>query len=290
MKIGHSLLPILVALLLFGPINGHSAETDSLEPTPEVLSQWAFTELYIQRIQGLLEGGLINRGEEGALILTFADGDTRTAFVDNAYAAYLAEPSDLEVILDHYAAASVERPSIAAEGIDIQRLLPCVRSLSHEHLPLDPDGIASRPIAGDLIVYYCVDFPDQILFPNTEELHALADRHPDFHDRAVQNVPRLAAPPDFVMGDGRAMVTNGGDYEASLILDDAVWQRLHGELGPDIVFGVPTRDLFISVDGRQPSQVDWLRAQVQNYCTNGAYPISCRLYRRTGQGITAIQH
>ncbi|MEL7468413.1 MAG: hypothetical protein AAFN27_08155 [Pseudomonadota bacterium] len=272
-----------VSACLNGPSRG-----DQQFGTTQILSKLEFTELYVQRLKDRSPDAEISIEVDGSISYRFKD-QSKHAFVDNAYAAYATDPSSLDDLLDRHSLSLEEWHNVLSDNIDIERLLPCVRTSDWAILAPDPDNLTSEQIAGDLVVRYCVDSDRSIVYAHPDQIRVLISRHPDYRERAIRNIRQIARLPEFTLGDGRAMVVNGGDYEASLILDETTWQKLHAHLGEVIIFGIPTRDLFVSVDASSPEQIAWLREQIEKHYARGPYPISKKLYRHTGTDISVFE-
>lgn len=273
-----------VSACLNGPSRG-----DQQFGTTQILSKPEFTELYIRRLKDRFPDAEFLIEVDGSISYRFKDQSKYTAFVDNAYATYSTDPSSLDDLLDRYLLSSEESRNLFNDNVDIERLLPCVRTSDWAKFASDPDDLTSEQIAGDLVVRYCVDLDRSIAYAHPDQMRFLVSRHPDYRERAIRNIRQIARLPEFTLGDRRAMVVNGGDYEASLILDNTTWRQLHAHLGEVIVFGVPTRDLFVSVDASSPEQIGWLREQIEKHYARGPYPISKKLYRHTGTDISVFE-
>ena len=75
------------------------------------------------------------------------------------------------------------------------------------------------------------------------------------------------------------MFTAGGDYEATLLLADAIWRDQSNPLLGDPVVAIPNRDLFLLTGSRNPEGIKRLKELVKKSYENGAYRLTPKLFR-----------
>jgi uncharacterized protein YtpQ (UPF0354 family) len=107
------------------------------------------------------------------------------------------------------------------------------------------DTPITEPLVGDLIVTYAFDLPEtfQMVCPHdcqrlgleSGQLRAIAVAN---LRKQIGNVGREGEPPLLKM-------VVGGNLEACLLLLDEIWQLLAGKIPPEIVVGVPSRDVLL---------------------------------------------
>jgi uncharacterized protein YtpQ (UPF0354 family) len=148
-----------------------------------------------------------------------------------------------------------EVPPAAKESREeaLARIIPVVKAVEHgpsDALPIDlppEDCPVSRPLAADLIVLYAEDFPDRFVFVSKRRMEQLGLTAAELHALALRNLPSRL-PEIQLHGEApRHMLTCGGNFEATLLLHDGLWEALAETLpGPAMVV-VPARDLlFVS--------------------------------------------
>ena len=74
------------------------------------------------------------------------------------------------------------------------------------------------------------------------------------------------------------MLTAGGDYEASLILFNSLWEDLRKEVHGDIVFGIPSRDLLVATGSEDKQNIEKLKQIVQKGFGEGSYRLTPKLF------------
>ena len=90
---------------------------------------------------------------------------------------------------------------------------------------------------------------------------------------------------------GVGMLIFGGGYESSLIINDRVWSQIHAALNAsDVVFSIPTRDVFIFCDKNDHEAIELLKVNTYNTFMNPtiAGKISSKLFLRDHSGITTV--
>lgn len=90
---------------------------------------------------------------------------------------------------------------------------------------------------------------------------------------------------------GVGMLIFGGGYESSLIMDDRVWSQIFTALhSSDVVFSIPTRDVFIFCDKNDSEAMELLKVNTYQTFMNPAIPgkISSKLFLRDISGITTV--
>ncbi|MEO0360970.1 MAG: hypothetical protein AAF322_07670 [Pseudomonadota bacterium] len=161
-----------------------------------------------------------------------------------------------------------------------ETVMACVRSDDYARSAgLPEDEFLRRRIADRLYHYICIDGPTTIAIVGHDMVQSMNLEADALFTLSLDNIPTLT--PEVVYNDlGEVvMVTAGGDYEASLILRTDVWSALAERFGRDIVFGLPTRDVFLAGSIGSAEALEILRWQVPKGFRRNAYPISPRLYR-----------
>jgi uncharacterized protein YtpQ (UPF0354 family) len=111
--------------------------------------------------------------------------------------------------------------------------------------PRPEDMPITEPLVGDLIVTYAFDRPENFQMVSPDDCKKLGIGPGQLRAIAVanlrkqiQNIGREGEPP-------LLKLVVGGDMEACVLLLDDIWQALAGKIPPEIVVGVPTRDVLL---------------------------------------------
>jgi uncharacterized protein YtpQ (UPF0354 family) len=147
------------------------------------------------------------------------------------------------------------------------------------------DAPILRHLADGLIVAYVVDRGDHFEWIQERHLAAEGCSEEELHAIAVENLARRASGSLRVAthpcGEMFAVLM-GGNFEASLMALDAVWEGGFRQfVTGDFVVACPARDLLAFCDARSVAGLRELRDVCEKARTHGVdHPLSQRLYRR----------
>jgi uncharacterized protein YtpQ (UPF0354 family) len=103
----------------------------------------------------------------------------------------------------------------------------------------------AEPLVADLLVTYAFDLPDMFQMVCARDVRRLGLSPEQLRATAVNNlqkqlgnIGREGEPPLLKM-------VVGNNLEACLLLIDGIWQSLASKIPPEIVVGVPTRDVLL---------------------------------------------
>lgn len=132
-------------------------------------------------------------------------------------------------------------------------------------LPLDESPIF-RPFSKGIAVFYMLDKGNS--FQIIQNKHLTADITIDkLHDAALTNMAIAISDKTEVNGDPNnvMMVTNGGNFEATMLLADFLWEQLEPIFNDKVCVAIPTNDLmFIAAKNNQNGR-ETLRQLVKHY-------------------------
>jgi uncharacterized protein YtpQ (UPF0354 family) len=106
------------------------------------------------------------------------------------------------------------------------------------------------------------------------------------HDAAMENLATAVSDKTEISGDAKGimMLTNGGNFEAPMILIDFIWEQLTNLIQDDICIAIPARDLLFFTAKNNPEGREKLREMVNFYFderkTEGL--ITRHIYERVG--------
>lgn len=175
------------------------------------------------------------------------------------------------------AAATVEGPLV----VDLTRVVPRVKAVygngTEDPDPRsDPDGghmqlsHADSPVfetfTTGLAIFYAMDMGDRYELiqnrhlPQGVTVEAL-------HAAALDNMAREVADRTEVHGDplGTMMLTNGGNFEAAMLLTEGLWENLKDIFKDEICIAVPARDLLFIAGKNNPAGREGLRGLVRKF-------------------------
>ena len=223
----------------------------------ELISRLEFRDAYAARVEKAIPGVKIVRKGESELQLTLPDGRTMTAFLDNAYADYRKDPTDLDELLGRHArsivAASQDRPLVA------ERLVVIVRHEDFVAHGMDLSDLnegdvpITRPIGGGLIAIIAQDEPESVSMPPRSTLVERFGNEDRIWALALANTPRFVGELQVErLGDSSILLVAGQpSYAPSLlVLDQWNSEALAGEGNPVVI--VVDRDIIIVTRDRDP--------------------------------------
>jgi uncharacterized protein YtpQ (UPF0354 family) len=117
-----------------------------------------------------------------------------------------------------------------------------------EVIELPPDNSPiSIPLVAELIVMYALDYPDRFEFITRRHLQENGLNQEELHALALSNLPNRVPKIELHGEFPRYMITAGGNFEATLLLLDGLWDQLTEHLPGKPMAVVPARDLlFVS--------------------------------------------
>jgi uncharacterized protein YtpQ (UPF0354 family) len=143
----------------------------------------------------------------------------------------------------------------------------------------DEDEPIFKNIAGDLLCFYGIDKGEHFSLLLKKQLPENIDLA-KLDSIATENLKR-----DFLekinangTNFGGIGLSCGGDNEAALITISKVFEIMKGELGENLVFAVPSKDLLVFVNGNNPKDVQGLLEMVTEVHKEGERLLSKKLY------------
>ena len=137
-------------------------------------------------------------------------------------------------------------------------------------------------LSNGLLVGYIVDQGDHFQYVQRRHLADANLTEAVLHQKAVDNLATLLRNKGTkIRPYGEAFaVFFGGNFEASLILIDALWDEHLAHLAPNgCIIAIPNRDILAFCDAKSSAGLEELRQIVQRV-EGGDHPITSTLYRR----------
>lgn len=136
---------------------------------------------------------------------------------------------------------------------------------------------------GALVIFYAEDREKGIAYLTDDQLASTGLARTDLRSIAVQNLRALLPDAELRGGDGTYMVTAGGNYEASLLLWDGLWDHeLAGKVKGEVVVAVPSRDVLLVTGSRDAAGVAKVRRAAQDVVRKATYFLTDQLFIRRG--------
>jgi uncharacterized protein YtpQ (UPF0354 family) len=194
--------------------------------------------------------------------------------------------------------------TLQTDGIDLSKVYPRIKGVFTDDNP-DPvttkttividsieDNIISKPLAEDIAIVYMID--TGYSFEVIQYKHLTNDITIDMiHEAALSNMAKAITDTTNVDGDPNdvMMVTNGGNFEATMVLADFLWEQLEPVFQDNICVAIPANDLLFISASNNPEGRESLRRTVRFYFdeneTTGL--IVRNIYERNGLGWKLVE-
>lgn len=206
-----------------------------------------------------------------------------TFYPDNLHHALRSAASDTEraTILDNFIQSTLYAGTDADAPLDPGRLMPVLRVRGFGS-DLGVDAPLSRPFAGAISLFLVEDLPSQLKYVVPSGLAPLELEEDAAFARARGNLLARGLEPR-IEGDQIKMLVLDGNFESSMMLDIAFWQRLDQDMGT-IGAIVAARDLVLFADIDDSAARKALVDLVRQHFPTLSYQVSDELLRFTGDG------
>ena len=176
------------------------------------------------------------------------------------------------------------------KAIDQSLLVPMIKvaefddSSAHVIEVSHDDSPVIRPFAADLIVMYALDLPTHFQFVTGRDLRNASLTVEEIHSIALRNLPSRVPKIELHGQAPRHMIIAGGNFEATLLLLDSMWEQFEQEMPGELLAVVPARDLlYVSASGWDEAKT-FLREASNRYLPEERHALSkCIFVRRNGQ-------
>ena len=210
-----------------------------------------------------------------------------TTFLDNAYDQYRQEPAAKQQIINKYVTALLETITDAADDLTTSLIIPIVKDrawMADMQQTLLARGATNTPeqvfdeYNDQLVVLYAQDSPKNIRYLTSKDLPGLKVAKENLRALACENLRRILPKIELVGTNGLYMMTAGGNYEASLILLNAIWTNRQFVVQGDYVVAIPTRDLLLITGSNEAEGIVKVRRIAKKAVAEGSYRLTDDLF------------
>jgi uncharacterized protein YtpQ (UPF0354 family) len=140
----------------------------------------------------------------------------------------------------------------------------------------------TEPLIADLLITYAFDLPGSFQMVSPNDCRNLGIGEEKLRGIAVENLKKQLGKIGFQGKQPLQKVMVGNDLEACLLLVDDFWSQLAGQIPPEIVVGVPARDvLLVSTSSSPDDGLKRLRElTVQAHAKGGNHNLTTQLLVR----------
>jgi uncharacterized protein YtpQ (UPF0354 family) len=147
------------------------------------------------------------------------------------------------------------------------------------------DSPVEQPLVADLILFYGFDQPNYFTMVAHRDLARLSLDKRRLHSIAVANLRRTIPQPELrQISPGVFMLTCGGNFEATTLLLDDVWQQVSAMVSGDLVVAVPARDIVIFTGTDNHDGLALMRSKVSHVLETGDHTLTRHFLVRSDTG------
>jgi uncharacterized protein YtpQ (UPF0354 family) len=249
----------------------------------EMLTPPAFTQEFARALARTRPSANVSVAGDLKLTIKETDGLVRNIQLNNAYNEYKLDPQRFDDLVATFSAIFSQSASKQA-GLDRTRIIPVIKDrqwLDELHNTLKAKGVAQQHLADrfndELVIVYAQDDPNRMRYLTTQEDFGLSRE--ELRSLAIANLKRVL--PKIEMGrvGDVALMSAGGNYEASLLLIDDIWSSGQIQVNGDIVVAIPTRDTLLVTGSRSRSGLKLVRELTAKFKAQGPYELTDTLFR-----------
>jgi uncharacterized protein YtpQ (UPF0354 family) len=249
----------------------------------EMLTPPAFTQEFARALARTRPSANVSVAGDLKLTIKETDGLVRNIQLNNAYNEYKLDPQRFDDLVATFSAIFSQSASKEA-GLDRTRIIPVIKDrqwLDELHNTLKAKGVAQQHLADrfndELVIVYAQDDPNRMRYLTTQEDFGLSRE--ELRSLAIANLKRVL--PKIEMGrvGDVALMSAGGNYEASLLLIDEIWSSGQIQVNGNIVVAIPTRDALLVTGSRSRSGLKLVRELTAKFKAQGPYELTDTLFR-----------
>ena len=214
-------------------------------------------------------------------IQTMFEDEEHTHFLDNAYNEYGGEEKYKKEVIERYVNSSVElykpKPSFS-----IDQVVPVIKPQRYinEILRLTDQqeiSLLYEKYNSELFIFYARDLENSISYISKEDAINYRLKIDGLRKIAIDNLMSKVSI-ERNGSNGYYMLTTGGDYEASLLLELSIWTKENFDVKGEIVIGVPSRDMLMITGSEDELGLEKLLNLIKEIYNSGSYVISDKMF------------
>jgi hypothetical protein len=256
------------------------------DPPAELLSPTQFRDRMAAAVQAMTSQP-VQTIDERTFHTKAVDGTDLTVSIDNAYAAYIADPPRLDAILARFVEGLRESGARGREPVE--QLVVIVRPSDYLARSLPPGAstdafLAPRPMAGDLSYFLAVDSPNSTRLAMKSDLTHWRIDEATAWQTATANIRKRVGTLGIVRlgeGDGPAGIGSESGLAPSILADPATCSKESAPdgMGRQIVL-LYSRDMFLFAIPSDKSETARFWTTVKQEIRAGrslsSTPLTCR--------------
>ena len=249
----------------------------------EVLGPRAFTEKVAQAVAARVPQLAVTMDGDLAISVRRQNGNKVSVSLTNRYPDYKSDPANFTAIVD-LIVGSLSDEAMANPGKpDRMRIVPVIKDrewLDEVRQSIKTSGKAQdvlfEEFNKELVVVYAEDSEKRMRFLlSTDDIGV---ERKELRKLAVDNLARILPKIEMQGDDVFAMLTAGGDYEASLLLFDDIWNGGQIKVEGDIVVAVPAKNVLLVTGSQNRKGLAALRTLAAKFVSENRYRITDALF------------
>jgi uncharacterized protein YtpQ (UPF0354 family) len=252
---------------------------------PEITRE-SFFLLYSRLLELRCGARELRYEEPDTLLLKTAEGAEHKLYLQNLWIQSREDLAEGREVIERFVSVVSEFGKEVEATRDA--VVPLVKDQTYIDFLGEGTNVPIEHLAADLWIVYAVDRDTNITTLSEKEMVALELSREDLRNLAIENL-RNILPPVECHGEGPwFLLTAGGDYVASLLLLDSVWQFAAEEAKGDVVAVAPTRDVLLFTNADSVEGLAEIRRRVKELVSTSDHVVSPTLLRRIGNGWVAF--
>jgi len=218
--------------------------------------------------------------EPDTLSLKTAEGTEHKLYLENLWIQCRDDLAEGNEVIERYVAVVKEFGKEIKATRDA--VVPLIKDQTYIDFLGEGTSVPIEHLAADLWIVYAVDRDTNITSLSEREMIALELPREDLRDLAAENL-RNILPPVECHGEGPwFLLTAGGDYVASLLLLDWVWEFAAERVDGQVVAVAPTRDVVLFTGAGSAEGLAAIRQRARELVSTSDHVVSPTLLRRIG--------
>ena len=240
-----------------------------------------FTKQYFKKLKTEVQGlELVSLKE--LEIKTKHNGKDLTHYLNNAYSEYVREGENKNEVFDRYikSALTLYQPKPAFSHDQIVPNIKDWRYLKELKRIQQNDEIeyVYEKYNDELLIFYAQDTEHSISYLVKDDIKEYNIEIEILKEKSIKNLLNILPNIESHGEDGYFMLTAGGDYEASLILEESIWTKENFQVNGEIIIGVPARDLVLITGSEDKEGLERLKSTVTEVNQTGNHLVSDKLF------------
>lgn len=163
-----------------------------------------------------------------------------------------------------------KKPEVApvAQPLDPALIVPRIKhtnflAVLRDKIKNEDSMPATEPLVADLLVTYAFDLPETFQMVRIADVRQMGLSSEQLRATAVANLKRQIGNFGYTGNPPLLKMAVGNSLDACVLLIDDFWQSLAGKIPPEIVVGVPTRDvLLVTTSASTKGGIEMLRKTI----------------------------